>query len=138
MLDIFESYATDSKLEVEGTWRKVQGGAELLIARAQNQKYVNLLAKLWRENEQLLDRKNADGTEHPEATAKSEEIMIEVMANTVLLGWKNVSYKRQPLNYSVENAAMLLKHRDFRQLVASLSSEIDAYRLQLEDEQGKA
>ena len=137
MLDIFAQYATDESLELNGSWRSLGGDAEILVARNLNPRYSSLLSKLYAQNQQTLDLNAADGTEHPDALAKSEELMVEVIAKTILLGWKNLAYKGQPLEYSEANAKMLLKHRDFRRLVVEKSTEVDAYRVKQEEEQGK-
>lgn len=128
MLDIFEQFATDPTLENEGVWVP-HGGAKFLIARTGNSKYAKLLTSLAEKNQTLLDMKNE------EADKISDEIMIEVMAKTVLLGWEGVSYKRNPLEYSPENAMMLLRHRDFRVQVTKWATDQAAYRAKLAEEQ---
>ena len=131
-LDIFTKYATDESLENNGTWREIGGGTELLIARSGNRAYSRLLAKLFEQNKQVLD------VGDDVADAKSDEIMIEVAAKTILLGWKNLQFKGKDLPFSVENAKMLLAIKDFRRQVIALSESQDNYRLKEEVAQGEA
>lgn len=141
MLDIFSQYATDESLENNGTWRDIGGGTELLIARIGNDKYVKHLNKLVEQNKKLLD----SGTD--EADAKSNEIMVEVLANTILLGWRSkvgeqyqdtVLFKKKAVTYSVKQAKEMLMVKDFRRRVAQLGDEFEAYRLKEEVAQGEA
>lgn len=123
-MDVFQSYATDEAKEVSGVWRDV-GDAKLLIARSGNKKYGRLLSKLVEDNQALLDVKN------DAADALSDKLMIDVMAETVLLGWKNLSFKGAALTdgYSSGDARTLLAVKDFRIAVDKLSREIDSYRV---------
>lgn len=132
MLDIFLEFATNEDAENNGVWRSIGKGAELLIARAGNDAYSRAVSTLVDEHREVLDMKN------DAATAKSTEIMIQVLAETILLGWKGIVFKGQPMEYSVENAKKLLAVRDFRLMVQRLSDESAAYRAKLEEEQGKA
>lgn len=132
MLDIFAQFATDENAESSGVWREIGGGAELLIARLGNRQYGKLLNKVFEANKKVLDL--GDDV----ADKKSDELMVEVLAKTVLLGWKNVSFKGEVLEYSVEKAKMLLSIKDFRRQVTQLADEMDAYRAKEEQEQGEA
>lgn len=132
MLDIFAKYATDTNAELNGTWRDIEGGARLLIARMNNNRYGKLLGKLFKVHQQVLE------SDTDQADEVSDKVMIEVVAKTILLGWSGLSYKGVPIEYSVENAEKLLAHAQFRQLVMSLANEVEAYRAKVEEEQGEA
>lgn len=126
-MDIFSTYAVDEEKELNGTWKEV-GDAKFLVARAGNKNYVKMLGKLVETNQQALDRK--DDT----SDTLSDKIMIEVMANTILLGWVNVSYKGQPLTYSEENAKLVLGEKEFRRLVMKLSDDFNSFKAAQEAE----
>lgn len=121
-MDIFNSYATDTKREEEGSWVDLGGGAKLLIARAGNKKYSRLLSTLVEKNKIALDQKTDAADE------LSDDIMVEVFSKSILLGWQGLSFKGEPITYSVENAAKLLALKDFRTDVATHSKNIDNYR----------
>jgi hypothetical protein len=129
LLDIFTTFATDEKLEVEGVWRALQGDSRLLLARSGNERYIKKLNDLYTLHQQKLSEKT------PEAEKLNRDLMNEVIASTILLGWENLSYKRKPIAYSVENAKMLLAHSEFRDKVVAMAQDMDAYRAKLEDEQ---
>lgn len=132
MLDIFKQYATDEVLENNGTWKEIGGGAKLLVARTNNKAYGKLLTKLIEQSKDVL---NSEG---PAADAESERVMIAVLANTVLLGWQGIAYKGQPLPYTPDNAAELLKLKDFRRVVQNIADDINNYLLKEEVAQGEA
>jgi hypothetical protein len=131
-LDVFQSFATDEKLEAEGTWREIKGGAKLLVARAGNSAYAKALTKQFDLHQNVLQG------DDQAAEDKSSEIMIDVTARTILLGWEGISYLGKPMDYSVENAKTLLKIKDFRRLVQDLAQQFDAYKVKEEEKQGEA
>lgn len=126
-LDIFKEFATDTCKEEEGTWVGIGGGAELLLARAGNKAYGKMLAKEYEKHKRELELKN-------ETSDKlSEDIMIDVLAKTVLLGWKGIEFQGKPLDYSVANAKLLLGLKDFRKLVGSYADDSARYRVEMEE-----
>ncbi len=131
-LDIFAQFATDETLEENGTWFPIGGGARLLVARSGNRKYAKLLTKEVERNKKALDL-NDDA-----ADKLSEEIMIGVIAETILLGWEDVSFKGEVLEYSVANAKKLLAVKDFRKTVAQFADDGSAFKFKETEEQGKA
>lgn len=130
MLDIFAEYATNDTLENEGTWMDL-GEAKLLIARAGNANYVRKLSKAVDRHKKQLDRKD------DAADKLSDKIMIDVIAETILLGWEGVAYQGKPMTYSKDNARNLLAHKDFRRQVMELADDFDAFKLKQEEEQGE-
>jgi hypothetical protein len=129
-LDIFAAYATDETLEDQGTWRRIGGGAEILVARLGNPNYEDAVKAEVAANRETLD---LGGEELAQAY---KELSLRVLARTILLGWKNVSYKGKPLDYSVQAAEMLLAHREFRRVVEEFASDFNQYRAKLEEDQG--
>lgn len=129
-MDIFTSYATDEKAEVDGSWQKL-GDTEFLIARANNRNYVRALTAAVEKHQLDLDRQDT------KADKLSDDIMAGVMADTILLGWGEVKYKGNVLPYNKENAKLVLQHKDFRREVARLAENMDAYRAKMEAEQVK-
>lgn len=127
-LDVFAQFAVDEKKELEGVWQEIGGGAKLLIARAGNKKYARMLAREVEKHQRALDVKNEAADE------LSDRIMVDVLAQTVLIGWEGIQYKKQALPYSVENAKMLLGVKDFRNLVSKLAGDFEAYRAAQEAE----
>ena len=131
-LDIFAQFATDETLEENGTWFPIGGGARVLVARSGNRKYAKLLTKEVERNKKALDL-NDDA-----ADKLSEEIMISVLAETILLGWEDISFKGEVLEYNVANAKKLLALKDFRKAIAQFADDVSAFKFKETEEQGKA
>lgn len=128
-MDIFKQFATDENSELNGVWVPA-GDAEFLVARSGNREYGRELNRLVEQNRVLLDSKT------DESDKTSESILVKVTAKTILLGWRgNVEYKGKKLDYSVENAEMLLAHKDFRRQVATWAEDLSLFRAKLEEEQ---
>jgi hypothetical protein len=130
VLDIFAEYATNDSLENDGTWMEV-GDAKFLIARTGNKKYIRKLSRAVERHKKQLDRKD------DAADKLSDDIMIGVIAETVLLGWEGVGYQGEALPYSVENAKMLLGIKDFRRQIMELADDFDAFKAVEEEETGE-
>jgi hypothetical protein len=122
MLDIFDTYATDPALETAGAWFPLNGDAEVLVARAGNPKYLRALRTALEQNKSVLERDDAASEE------TAERITVGVMADTILLGWKNLGFKGVQLEYTPENAKTMLRVKDFRKRVTELSETFSAYK----------
>ena len=131
-LDIFAQFATDETLEENGTWFQIGGGARVLVARSGNRKYGKMLTKEVERNKKALDL-NDDA-----ADKLSEEIMISVLAETILLGWEDISFKGEVLEYNVANAKKLLAVKDFRKAIAQFADDVSAFKFKETEKQGKA
>lgn len=131
MLDMFEEFATDAVLETGGAWIPYKAGTEFLIARDGNTEYSDMISKTLQEYSVKLEKGD------DEAKKLSEDLMLKVIATTILKGWKNVKYKGTVLEYSVDNAVTMLRHSDFRAWVKRQSLDRDHYKAKLVEEQAK-
>jgi hypothetical protein len=129
-VDIFSTYAVNEDKEQNGTWMEV-GDAKLLVARAGNKAYIKMLGKDVERNQKALDRKD------DAADALSDKIMVDVLATTILLGWENVSFKGKPIEYSKDNAKMLLGFKEFRREVMKLADDFASFKAEQEAEEVK-
>jgi len=132
MLDIFSEFATDERKETEGITVDLGGGASLLVARRDNDNYLKLVQE---EADAFAIRSQGLSAEAYEKADK--DILIKILAGTILLGWKNLSYKGKQLEYNTENAVMILSHKDFRKMVMEHASDIANYKVELEDRDEK-
>jgi len=121
-MDIFATYATDESKEENGVWMEL-GDAKLLIARSGNPKYTKIFEAAYKKNKRLLDRADEAADE------LAKKLFIDATARSVLLGWENVSFQGQPMTYSVENAKILLGHKDFYNEVTKMSQDLTAYKM---------
>jgi hypothetical protein len=127
MFDIFDNYATDEKKEIEGIDHEIGGGATIKVARANNLNYLKAVQKA---SDAVAE---ANGLSEDDTNELDQEEYRKVLATTILMGWDKLSYKGKEIKYSVKNAMMLLKHKDFRVAVMRLASKDDGYRLARED-----
>jgi hypothetical protein len=132
-MDVFQQYATDEKKEVEGVWVDLNDkGARVLVARAGNKKYARLFSREYEKHQRALESKT------DEADALSDKLVVEIMAEAILLNWEGLSFKGQSLPYSKENARKLLGVKDFRTHISKVSNDFDAYRVAQEQAAGNA
>lgn len=139
-LDIFDSFATDEKLEVEGKEHDIGGGTTILVGRNNNINYLLEFNRLYDENATIIEagQKAKEGSEERKAADDAAlQVIVKTLAKTVLLGWKNLKFKGKEMKYSQENAETLLMIKDFRTLVIELASNVDHYRMKREQEQQK-
>jgi hypothetical protein len=130
-IDLFAEFATDTNAEVNGIYVPYKG-VEFLIARAGNRKYGRALSEAVTKNQIKLDLKD------DAADALSDKLMAEVLAKTILLGWKGeINFKGEPLAYSYENAVKVLMLADFRVLISKLADDRAAFRDQSMDDKVK-
>ena len=124
-LDIFAEF----DVQDDGVWVPYKGDVEFLIARANNPKYRRRLSYFYEKNKRLLDGKG------DVAEAKSNEIIVTVMGETILLGWKGkVSIKGEVLAYNKANAIRLLEVPLFREWVTSQANDQHAYKTVKDEE----
>lgn len=124
-IDLFDSFSTDQKTEEEGKLTQLPdcGDTLWLVARSGNKTYNKLLSSLYKRNRAVLDSKG------DEAQKKSDEILAEVFAKTILLGWQGeIMYKGKLTPYSYEAAKLLLGHKDFRAKVAAVSEDFSTFK----------
>lgn len=137
-MDLFASFTTDPKAEVEGRWFPYAGG-QVLLARNFNKNHSkDFLAKL-EAHKTTLDLKN------DEADALAERLQAESLAAHVLLDWKGFTQPeggvkgapQVPLPYSKEVAARALMLRDFRRGVLALADDFNKFLVQEEETDAK-
>jgi hypothetical protein len=132
-MDIFAEFATDPVAEETGRWIQL-GDAEVLVARAGNTAFNNMIQLERKKHQHTLDLGEAkDASEDSKKAAKdlSFKIVGRVMAQTLLLNWRgNLKYKGEPIAYSRQNAEMLLQHNDFREKIAGMANDIANFRVE--------
>lgn len=131
-MDIFAAFATDEKLEAEGKWFPLSKTAKIRVARSGNPKYVALLRAKMKEAQ--LDLSSGE-----EADQLAEEVLIDVMSQTILTGWEGIKDSTgKVVPFSADAARTYLRLKDFRRKVDGLSQNFEAFRIQAEEAQGNA
>ena len=131
-MDIFSTFATDEVAEAEGRWFPLSKTAKVLVARTGNANYIKALRQRMKDNQ--ID--SEDNSEENEKLVTS--LIVETMAETILLGWKGLEYKGKVMEYSKANAVTLLEVKDFRKRIGDIADKAESFRLKEEDEAGNA
>lgn len=119
---------TDTKKEVEGIWVDFAEGIRLLIARAGNYKYEQLLSSL---TEPHLKKIRA-GLYDQE---KYDKLVKRARSETILLDWENIEEDGQTVPYSPQKALEWFldpELKDFYNFVVMKSQDVDSYRKDVE------
>lgn len=131
-IDLFNEFATDTSAEEAGTWVPYAGTVEFLIARAGNRAYVRMMERKYRQNKSAIDAKGDT------ADKLAEQLTIEVMAKTILLGAKgDFTWKGKPAEFSEELAKEMLGLREFRRWVAEKADDMSNYKIVKDSEDEK-
>lgn len=117
------TFATDLDLEENGVWVDIGDGGQLLVARMGNPRYLEVVRRISRPHKNRIRTKSIN-------EELSDDILIQAMAEAILLDWKGLEDdKGKPIKYSKEAAYELMKGmRDFRNLVVEIASEQAAFR----------
>lgn len=146
-MDIFAKFATDPNLELEGTWKAIgpatrtkddgspdpDSAPQILVARSGNKRHGRIISRLYKSNQTVLDGQD------DMAEQKGEEITIDAMSQSILLGWKNLSFKGEKLpdGYDRATAKKLLAVKDFRALVTRHAEDFKNFSVTQEDADAK-
>ena len=115
-MDIENAFA-DPEAEKEGVWIDYRGGSKIKIARLGNSKFRRLQSAKLKPHL----RKYREGTLDDELETN---ILCEVIAKTVLLGWEGFDKGGKPLKYSEKAATdLLIEHMDFRNDIVDLATK---------------
>jgi hypothetical protein len=131
-MDIFDVYATDETAEVEGRWFPLDKKTKVLVARTGNANYLKAIRK--RMKDAQIDTEDQSDDNEKLVT----DLIIETMAETVLLGWKGMSMKGEELTYSKTNAMKALAVKGFRARISSIADKLESFRVKEEEDQGNA
>jgi hypothetical protein len=131
-MDIFEQYATDETAELEGRWFPLDKKTKVLVARTGNANYLKAMRQRMKDAQIDVD----DQSDENEKLVT--DLIIETMAETILLGWKGMSMKGEELAYSKTNAMKALSVRGFRERIAGIAGKLESFRVKEEEAQGNA
>ena len=131
MGDLKRMFGTNKNAEIEGIWQDIGDGVSLLIARIGNPQYQKEFQKIAKPHRRALRR----GTLSDEV---AEKLLIKAMAKNILLDWKGLEEDGEPIPYSYENAVRILtEYKDLRDYVSDMANEIDAFKLEDDEEAEK-
>ena len=124
-----EAFGTDKELEDDGKWFDIGDGASVRVARFGNDAHRKLLLRLREPYKALLLR----GGEIPDDV--NESIIVESMAQTILLDWKGMlDQDGNELKYDVEAGRTAFNlYKDFLELVSQLSLNATNFRTEVQE-----
>lgn len=131
--DIFAAYATDESKEEDGAIVFLSSGEDVAtdpwikVARVGNTAYSKAVSTGY---EKLQADKKLLKLSSDEMEIRSKNLMIEVMADTVLKGFGNLSFQGTPQEPTREAKVRLLRVKDFREMVMAKAAEVDLYRVE--------
>ena len=129
-MDFGKSFA-DPELEKEGVWVDYLDGASVRLARAGNVNFSRMYSNKMKPHRRQQD----DGTLDPDIETK---ILCEVMAETILLDWKQITVEGKEFKYSNGNAfKMLYKYQDFRLDMANLAASQENFFAKIDEDSAK-
>lgn len=128
MSNFFAKFEVDEKKENEGVEVSLGGGDFITVARAGNENFNRRIIEA-----SELHLAEIKALPEKESRALDQKILCEVLAETVLLGFRGFTDKKgKALKYSVEKATELLGHKEFRKRVMAEAANIENYRAELE------
>lgn len=136
MANLKEGLKLDPVKEKDGVWfESAFDDVDLLVARMNNPKFKKFFSKITNPYKKQIRRDLL-------SDEKSEQLYILALANTILLGWRNLveGEDEVPVQYSVAKAVEYLTELPiFREIVVELAEDIEAYKEQeLEEAEGNS
>lgn len=119
-------YKTSVDAENDGQWvdLDITTGAAVLVARIGSKRYSTMLQRRLKPYRRSIRNNSIDDS-------VSERIIGEVMAETILLDWKNLALNGKAVPYSAEQAKELLtdpQFKDFREVIFELANDAESFR----------
>lgn len=140
-MDFATAFKTDTATEEKGRWFEF-GDVELLIARSGNRTYTDMMSQQFQAHNHTLSQKDTK-EQREAANDRAEKIQVDVMAASVLLGWRGRTVKDESVesgertgkvlfdgedltdSYSQLNAKKLLSLKDLR---AQINAKADDFK----------
>lgn len=123
-----EDFKTDEKKEQEGVWVDLDENSRVLIARIGNDHYNEILRKKAKPYRAAIRSNSLKDT-------ILKKLMIEVIAESVLLNWEGITEKGEVIPYSRENAIRLLTtYKEFLNLITNIAEESELFKIYDQEE----
>ena len=128
MANLKELFGTDKVKEKEGVWQDMGDGLKMRIARIGNPKYQKRFEALSKPHRRALRR----GTLSNEI---AEKLLVQCIAETIVLDWEGVEENGKETPFSVENAVrILLEYPELRKYVEDIANEMEGYKAEDDEE----
>lgn len=122
MADIKKLFGTDAKKEQEGVWYDIADDLKMKIARIGNPNYQKRLQILSKPYRRAMRR----GTLSDEV---AEKLLIQCMAETIVLDWEGVEENGKEIPYSKEAAIdILTKYPELKSYIYDIANELEGFQ----------
>ncbi len=126
-MEIVKQFAVDNEKAAHGVWVPISQDARLKIARTNNPNFRRVFRKLIAPYTAAI-RTNSLSDD------LDEKIMVQAMAETILVDWQGITENGEPVPYTVEKAKEYLMHEPFREMVSTFSRDLELFK-QAQDEE---
>ena len=128
MADVKKLFGTDASKEKDGVWYDLADGLRMRIARVGNPNYQKTFQKLSKPHRRAIRR----GTLPDEV---AEKLLIQCMAETIVLDWSGVEDEGVEIPYSKEAVITILtKYPELRNYINDIANELEAFQEELDEE----
>ena len=128
MADVKKLFGTDASKEKDGVWYDLADGLRMRIARIGNPNYQKTFQKLSKPHRRAIRR----GTLPDEV---AEKLLIQCMAETIVLDWSGVEDEGVEIPYSKEAVITILtRYPELRNYINDIANELEAFQEELDEE----
>lgn len=116
------TFKTDKTLEEQGTWIDLSPTSKIKLARIGCKNFQQEVKKRQKPYRAMVRA----GTlpDHVQT-----QILVGVLAETIILGWEGFTEGGEPVPYTKDNAVRVLtESRDFRDFIVTLADDINVFK----------
>lgn len=125
-MDLLKTFKTDKKSENDGVWVLMDDGkSRIKVARWGNTRFREAMHRKMQRYKMAAKVKTI-----PEDVYQS--ILSEVMSETILMDWENMTWGGEPLPYTHENVMKALELEDFKNIVSGFADDMANFKAELD------
>jgi hypothetical protein len=127
-MDLKKNYATDKVAEIAGIEKDFGDGLFIKIARIGNSEYKKFFQKLTKPHQKAIRR----GVLSDEV---ADRLLIEAMANKIVLDWRGMFEGQTEIQYSTENCIRILtEYPDLKDQINEIANEMESFKTEDDEE----
>jgi hypothetical protein len=123
-----KDFKAEAEKENEGVWVDCGDDLEIKVTRMFNASF----------NRAIATKRKPHGRRFDRSLELQEKVLIEVMADVVILDWKGLTDGGKAVKFSKSKALeFLTDSRDFRNLVSQIADDISNFQIETQEEDAK-